>query len=118
LTEGGEKFIDASENHEHGRVKNTLLEEHISRIVKAYDKRKDVKDYAHVTTLDEIEKNDFNLSIFLYVDRPEDAKTIDITAVQQEINQLERQLTEVRSEMANSLKQLGIEVATGDEPFV
>jgi type I restriction enzyme M protein len=111
-------FIDASEKHAHGRVKNTLLDEHISHIVKVYDERKNVNDYAHVATLDEIEKNDFNLSIFLYVDRSEDAKTIDITVVQREINQLESQLTEVRSEMANSLKQLGIEVATGDEPFV
>jgi type I restriction-modification system DNA methylase subunit len=57
-------------------------------------------------------------SISRYVDIPEDAKTIDITAVRQEINQLESQLTEVRSKMASSLKQLGVEVGTGDEPFL
>jgi len=111
-------FIDASRESERGRAKNTLLDEHINHIVEVYRERKNVENYAHVATLDEIKKNDFNLSISHYIDMSEDAKTIDITVVQQEMNQLESQLTEVRSKMANSLKQLGVEVAIGDEPFL
>ena len=54
----------------------------------------------------EIKENDFNLNIPRYVDTFEEEEEIDIDAVQAEIDQLEKELAEVRRQMAVKLQQL------------
>ncbi|MDD5681474.1 MAG: N-6 DNA methylase, partial [Candidatus Omnitrophica bacterium] len=68
--------------------------------------RKDIEKYAHVAAFDEIKDNDFNLNIPRYVDTFEEEAEIDIDAVQQEIDQLEKELADVRLKMAEMLKTI------------
>jgi type I restriction enzyme M protein len=68
--------------------------------------RRDVEKYAHIATFDEIKENDFNLNIPRYVDTFEEEAEIDIDAVQKEIDQLEKELAEVRAKMAVMLKEI------------
>jgi type I restriction enzyme M protein len=56
-------FIDASNDFEKGKNKNYLTMKSIQKIVDAYYNRKDVAKYAHLATLDEIERNKYNLNI-------------------------------------------------------
>ena len=99
-------FIDASNDYQPGKNQNALLDEHVEKILKTYEERKEVEKYAHLATLPEIEENDFNLNIPRYVDTFEEEAEIDIQAVQQEINTLESELTEVRKKMTTLLHEL------------
>ncbi|WP_419614014.1 N-6 DNA methylase [Thiolapillus sp.] len=99
-------FIDASREYESGKNQNTLAEGHIEKIVATYEARKDVDKYAHVASFEEIQENDFNLNIPRYVDTFEEEEEIDIDAVQREIDQLEKELAEVRAKMAQKLAEI------------
>ncbi len=99
-------FIDASREYQPGKNQNTLLDEHLDKIVRAYQKRESVDKYAHLTGVGEIEENDCNLNIPRYVDTFEEEEPIDIDAVEQEIEQLETELAEVRGKMRKMLKEL------------
>lgn len=100
-------FIDASADYQPGKNRNTLLGEHINRIVRTYENRSEVERYSHLASFEEIEENDFNLNIPRYVDTFEEEAEIDIKAVQKEIETLEEELSEVRSQMSVFLKEMG-----------
>lgn len=99
-------FIDASREFVSGKNQNTLSDEHLARIMEVYDSREDVNKYAHVADFAEIKENDFNLNIPRYVDTFEEEEEIDIDTVQQEIDELEKELAEVRVKMAEKLKEI------------
>nr|VFK59367.1 MAG: type I restriction enzyme M protein [Candidatus Kentron sp. TUN] len=101
-------FIDASHEHDSGKNQNNLSMEHIGKIVTTYRARRSQKKYAHVATPDEIIKNDYNLSIPRYVDTFEEEEEVDIALVQQTIQGLENELTEVRGEIAKLLGELDL----------
>ena len=83
-----------------------LTEDHIARIVETYQHRKEEKRYSKRVEMEEIEGNDFNLNIPRYVDTFEEEKEIDIDAVQQEIDALEKELVQVRAKMVIKLKEI------------
>ena len=99
-------FVDASRDYLPGKNQNALSDDHIRKIVEAVRARQAVEKYAHVATFEEIKENDFNLNIPRYVDTFEEEEEIDIDAVQQEIDQLESELVEVRAKMAGMLKEI------------
>lgn len=99
-------FIDASRDFLPGKNQNALSDEHIQKIVETVDARQDIDKYSHVATLEEIRENDFNLNIPRYVDTFEEEAEIDIDSVQVEIEQLEKELMEVRGRMAAMLKEI------------
>ena len=63
--------------------------------------------YAYVAWREELADNDYNLNIPRYVDTFEEEPEIDIAAVQQEIDALEKELSEVHIRMDGYLKELG-----------
>ncbi|MBE0598667.1 MAG: type I restriction-modification system subunit M [Desulfuromonadales bacterium] len=99
-------FVDASREYLPGKNQNALSDEHIRKIVATVDAWEDVEKYAHLATFEEIKGNDFNLNIPRYVDTFEEEEEIDIDAVQLEIDQLEKELVEVRAKMAAKLKEI------------
>jgi type I restriction enzyme M protein len=101
-------FIDASRDYQSGKNQNALLEEHMAKILGAFQARQAVDKYAYVATLAEIAENDFNLNIPRYVDTFEEEEEIDVAAVEQEIERLEGELAEVRARMKQYLKELGL----------
>ena len=99
-------FVDASREFVSGKNQNTLSAEHLDKIMRTYSERLEVEKYAHVAEYAEIKENDFNLNIPRYVDTFEEEEVIDIDAVQLEIEQLEKELAEVRAQMSIKLKQI------------
>ena len=97
-------FIDASREYQAGKNQNTLLDEHLKKILRSCKARKQADKYAHVADFAEIEENDFNLNIPRYVDTFEEEEEIDIDAVEKEIQRLEKELTRVRGQMGKLLK--------------
>ena len=74
--------------------------------METYTARAEVEKYAHVADVEDVKEIDFNLNIPLYVDTFEEEEEIDIDAVQIEIDQLEKELIEVRAKMAGKLKEI------------
>ena len=101
-------FIDASRDFGDVKTQNNLREKDIKKIVAVYNKRETLDKYAYLASFDEIKENDFNLNIPRYVDTFEEEVEIDIAAVQQEIEELEADLSEVRIKMIEYLKELNI----------
>jgi type I restriction enzyme M protein len=62
-------FIDASDQVRVGRAQNFLEPEQVERIFTWYRDYKDVENYVKVATMDDLEENDFNLNIPLYVEK-------------------------------------------------
>jgi len=101
-------FIDASRDFGDVKTQNNLREKDIKKIVDASNKRETLDKYAYLASFDEIKENDFNLNIPRYVDTFEEEEEIDIAAVQQEIEGLEADLSEVQVKMIEYLKELNI----------
>nr|WP_320050265.1 type I restriction-modification system subunit M [uncultured Desulfuromonas sp.] len=102
-------FIDASREFEQGKNQNLIREdEEVAKIVATYAKRETVDKYAYVASRDEIIANDYNLNIPRYVDTFEEEEEVDIQAVQKRIDDIEKELAQVREEMAACLKELGL----------
>lgn len=101
-------FIDASNDYEDGKKQNRLRAEDIEKITQTYQNFSEVEKYSHVATLEEIQENDYNLNIPRYVDTFEEEEPVDIEATKAEITRLERELVDVRSQMDEYLKELGL----------
>jgi type I restriction enzyme M protein len=103
-------FIDASKEFTPGKTQNVMDDVHIRRVLEIYRKRAEVDKYSHRATSGEIKTNDYNLNIARYIDTFKEEEEIDIASLQKDINQIEAELTEVRSRMARYLKELGVNV--------
>lgn len=62
------QIIDASKNFVKVGKNNVLQEKDIAKIVDAYMYKIEIAGYSHVTTIDEIKKNEYNLNIPRYVE--------------------------------------------------
>lgn len=101
-------FIDASHEYENGKKQNRLRGKDIDAIVAAFSDFTENEKYSHKATYEEIEAAEFNLNIPRYVDTFEEEEEIDIQAVQQEIDSLERELAKTRKELDGYLAELGL----------
>jgi type I restriction enzyme M protein len=101
-------IIDASSDFKDGKNQNELLDEHVAKIVKAYDGAKDINKYMRVVELSEIKENDFNLNISRFIDTSEPELEVNIEAVHQKISELENREAEIDEKLAGFLKELGI----------
>jgi type I restriction enzyme M protein len=100
-------FVDASRGFQPAKTQNLMLEEHIAKIIGTVRSREDEAKYARSVTVHEIAENGFNINISRYIDTFEAEGEINIKAVQEEIDQLEAELAQVKSKMKTHLVELG-----------
>lgn len=62
-------FIDGSDQVRIGRAQNYLEGAHINQLFNWYQGNEDVENYVKVVSMSDIEENDFNLNIPLYVEK-------------------------------------------------
>lgn len=101
-------FIDASKEFEKDGNKNAINNEHIEKIVKAYEDRVDIDKYCHVATLSEIAENDYNLNIPRYVDTFEEEPEVDLAAVKEKIASLKVESEQLNKDIDTYLAELGL----------
>lgn len=73
-------MIDAKNGYIKDGSKNRLREQDIRRIVDVWNAQRDVPHYARFVSMDDIERNDFNLNIPRYVSAPDTEILQDIDA--------------------------------------
>lgn len=101
-------FIDASEGFEKVGNQNILREEHINHIVEVYRKRKVEDKFSYEATSQELFENEFNLNIPRYVDTFEEEEQVDLESVSNELESLERQISETDETIQGYCKELNI----------
>ena len=99
-------FIDASREYAEGKKQNRLREEDIEKIVATWRKRKTVDKFAYLANFDEVEKNEFNLNIPLYVDTFEEEASVNLEEVTKEIARIESELASASRALAKALAEL------------
>ncbi|MEM5558906.1 type I restriction-modification system subunit M [Aliarcobacter cryaerophilus] len=105
-------FINASDSDNFEKVKrqNKLLDKHIEKIVKTYQFRKEEDRYSRCVSMEEIEKNDFNLNISRYVSTSKSEKEIDLKEVNKSLVEIEKDIVKYTQEHNKFLKELGLDL--------
>jgi len=108
-------FINASEHYKQGKRQNTLREgeneepNDIRKIVETYQFRPDhIEKYARRVSMDEIEKNGYNLNISRYVSTSEDEVQINLKDVNNKLTSINESIKENTDKHNEYLKELGL----------
>ena len=101
-------FINASEHFEKDKRQNKLRPEDIEKIVDTYQFRKEEKRYSRCVSMEEIEKNDFNLNISRYVSTALPEVQIDLQETHEKLVKLEESINKSTDEHNAFLKELGL----------
>jgi type I restriction enzyme M protein len=102
-------FIDGSNDYKEGKNQNSLRDEDIVKIEKAFKGFEDIEKYCRVVELAEIKSNDYNLNIKRYVDTSEEEEKIDVAEKVKELRQLEKEYALIEEQFNGYLKELGYE---------
>jgi len=98
-------FIDASREFGSEKNRNRLREEDVERIVTTWQSRAGHAGYSRLVPYEEIEANEFNLNVPLYI-KASDEGAMDLEAVAADIQRLERELTETQLNLTSALEKL------------
>jgi type I restriction enzyme M protein len=101
-------FINASEHFEKGKRQNTLTEKNINNIVETYQYRKEEERYSRRVSIDEIEKNGYNLNISRYVSTSENEVQINLIDVNKKLTLINESIKENTDKHNEYLKELGL----------
>ncbi len=103
-------FINASsdENFDKGKRQNSLSENHIDRIVNTYKYRAEQERYSRRVSIDEIEKNSYNLNISRYVSTSFDEIQIDLKKVNARLTAINESIKTNTDKHNEFLKELGL----------
>lgn len=108
-------FINASEHFEKGKRQNLLLDQHIKKIVEAYQHRQEEPRYSRRISMDEIEHNGYNLSISRYVSTAQPEKKINLQEVNHELIDVEKNIVEATARHNEFLNALGLPFVPPDK---
>ena len=102
-------FINASEHYVKGKRQNSLNDDNINSIVDTYKNRpEEVERYARRVSIEEIEKNGYNLNISRYVSTAEDEIEIDLEKVNERLTSINKRIEKKTKEHNAFLKELGL----------
>ena len=101
-------FINAIEHYKKEKRQNTLNEKHIHSIVETYNLRSDRERYSRKVSMEEIEKNDYNLNISRYVSTAEPEPIIDLKEVHTKLERIDRKINSSTNKHNEFLKELGL----------
>lgn len=107
-------FINASEHFAKGKRQNTLREgengepNDIETIVKAYQFREELPRYSRKVSMEEIERNGYNLNISRYVNTSLEEEKIDLEEVNEKLVSIENRIKEATDKHNAFLRELGL----------
>ncbi len=100
-------FIEASREFGTKTTQNVLRDQDVKKIAATFHAFKDVEKYARVVSLDEIEKNEFNLNISRYMDTAETAEVLDVETALANLRRAETTRVAAESKLNAYLQELG-----------
>jgi type I restriction enzyme M protein len=100
-------LINASQEFEKGRPKNFIPDEKIKRIAESFHKWKDIERFTRIVSMEEVVKNDYNLSPSRYVETGTAEVYRPIPELLKEITALEEEEKKNRAELNSIFKKMG-----------
>ncbi len=102
-------FIDASKEYESKRRTNILTVENQQKIQIVYKKYEEIPNYSYVSKIEEIRKNNYDLSINNYVKIQSKMKDIDVEQLENNIKFLENKREIIQKEIRDLLNNINEE---------
>ena len=99
-------FINAEEQFKKENKNNVMEEEHIKKILYAYELRTNIERFSKLVNLDEIKNNDYNLNINRYVSLWVPEPLPDLNKTITEIIKIKEEIRETEKTLANMFKEL------------
>lgn len=103
---GAVLVIDASTDYLEGSAQNYLRDQDVARIASACRKWQDEAGYAHVATMEEIERNGWDLSIARYISTHRPKTDTSIATAIERVNKVQQQLDATLTEMRDLVTRL------------
>ena len=102
-------FIDASAECVRVTNNNKLTPENIERIVGVFANREEVAHFSHLAAYDEIEDNDYNLSVSSYVEAEDTREKIDIVKLNAVIEEIVAREDALRGEIDKIIAEIEVQ---------
>lgn len=103
-------FIDATGECIKVTNNNKLTQANMDRIVETFAERKEEAHFSHLASYEEIEENDYNLSVSTYVEPEDTREKIDIVKLNAEIEQIVAREQVLRDEIAKIIAEIEVGV--------
>ena len=91
-----------------GRAQNFLEKEHIDRIYGWYRGYEDAQDHVKLASLDDIQANDFNLNISLYVEKKIEDNLPSVKEALKDLKTAFNESVKAEDKMEEQLKEFGL----------
>jgi len=98
-TDATTQFIDASGLFKKETNNNVLLDEHIEKILTAFDQKANVAHFAQSIPVEKVAANDYNLSVSSYVEAADTREVVDIGQINRELKTTVARIDQLRSEI-------------------
>ena len=102
-------FVDASEECVRNTNKNKLSDDNINNIVNLLKDRKSVENKSYLATYDEVQDNDYNISVNSYLKTDDGGTTIDIAEVNKILAEVVPKQQQIRKEIEEIIKDLEVD---------
>ena len=102
-------FIDATNECIKVTNNNKLTPENIEKIVSVFAGHTEEKHFSHLASYEEIEQNDYNLSVSTYVEAEDTREKIDIKKLNAEIAEIVAREATLRAEIDAIIKEIEVE---------
>lgn len=99
-------FIDAFKNCVKITNNNKLRDVDIDKIIEEYASREEIKYVTHLATYEEIEAQDFNLSVSTYVEQEDTREKIDIKVLNEDISKIVEKENKLRAEIDRIIAEI------------
>ena len=102
-------FIDASKECVKVTNNNKLKDENIENILNIFIERKDKEYVSRLVSNNEIEENDYNLSVSTYVEKEDTREKIDIKVLNKEIEEIVKKEQTLRKEIDKIIAEIEVQ---------
>ena len=103
-------FIDASNECIKVTNNNKLTQANMDRIVETFAAQAEEAHFSHLASYEEIESNDYNLSVSTYVEAEDTREVIDIVKLNAEIEEIVAREQVLRDEIAKIIAEIEVGV--------
>lgn len=100
------QFIDAGELYQKETNNNILTDEHIEKIMEAFGTKANIPYFSKSADFEEIDKNDYNLSVSSYVEAKDTREVIDIVKLNADIAEIVKKENALRIEIDKIVREI------------
>ncbi len=109
-------FINASKEYQKVKSNNGLADDNIGKIVDAFNNQKEVKNFSRKISFEEIQKNDFNLTMARYINQYQFQEKLNqqkefenLTKIDNKIGNVDEELNKIMRELVTDDKLKEVE---------